>query len=183
MTFNVEKLKMKLPQIKAALNNINYKEALETARNHLNECGVALVLLEAVPTSKVRGATTIVNDIHAIYLSTRFKRIDVLYFALIHEIYHILNNDFSKITTYVTEMGTDNEIEANNFSKNFFISKELYQELVSKDVNYLSEGFIQQIAKRSGVIIDIVVGFLERYHKNQEPIYHRFTHMITRIDS
>ena len=85
---------------KKALENaltqlMNYRETPEEIRHIpqlLEKCGVRLVIVEFLPSSKIDGVTLwLTPRSPVIGLSLRFDRIDNFWFVLRHEIEHVLN--------------------------------------------------------------------------------------------
>jgi hypothetical protein len=124
--------------------------------------GIALVVLEAIPKSKIRGATKIIEGRPVIFLSKRFKRLDTFYFAFIHEIAHIINNSISS-KKYEIALIDDEELNANSFAKNYFISHNEYMDFLKKHPTEetLKEEDIIVFSKKNKIIPDILLGYLE----------------------
>lgn len=161
--FNYEKFLKEYEILKSILYTQDYEFALHNARRLLNRSGIGLVLLDAIPNSKVRGAVTKHGEHLVIYLSTRYKRIDSLYFALIHEVYHIVNKDFEKETLILSYEESEQEIISNKLASNFFISDEIYKKIVKEILKKgITEEELAIQAKKHKVVIDILIGFLQR---------------------
>jgi len=83
--------------LRAALEQLGtYRGAPEEIRHIpklLAECGVRLVIVEPLPSSKIDGVCLWLNKTPVIGLSLRFDRIDSFWFVLRHEIEHVLNGD------------------------------------------------------------------------------------------
>src|SRR5690554_4492914 len=69
--FNLEKFKSNLPILKQIIYTENFEMAEKNIRKYLNFFGIPLVIMDAVPTAKVRGATTVLNNRPVIFLSKR----------------------------------------------------------------------------------------------------------------
>lgn len=162
-SFNYEKFISQYEILKKLLFTQDYEFALKNVRRLLNRFGIGLVLLDAIPNSKVRGAVTKYDEYLMIYLSKRFKRIDSLYFALMHEIFHIVNKDYEKEKVVITYEESEQEIISNEAARNFFIPNETYEQIIksllSKEIT--AEELIIQ-ANKHKVVIDILIGFLQR---------------------
>jgi len=180
--FNLQKLGGSKKLLKKIIYTTDFDFMISNMRRFLNSMGVGLVLVEAVPTSKIRGATTLINNIPAIFMTSRYKKLDSFYFALIHEIHHLLNDDFNKQGyRNILYEDDDREFEANYFAQNFLIDKTEFEVfLKSKNIN---DSKIIEFSKKQEVIPDIVVGFLERLmdKKYGKPIYGKFQHLRTKI--
>ncbi len=57
-----------------------------------NKNGIALVIKEDIPGSKIRGAFKVHKDIPSIYITYKHNRIADIYFALLHELAHCKHN-------------------------------------------------------------------------------------------
>lgn len=146
--------------IKKLLNTTNYKMALDNVRLFLNKHGIGLVIEEALPTSMIRGAVTIIDNHPMIYLSLRYKRLDSIYFALIHEIIHIINKDYENTRYSLTYEKDEKEVISNDMSREFFVNEKDYTNFIK--LNKFSQEDIIIFAKNQGVIVDVIVGFLQR---------------------
>lgn len=160
LDFNYDNFAERFTVIKKLLNTTDYVFALNNVRKYLNKYGIALVIEEAIPTSKISGATTIYKSKPVIYLSTRYKRLDSLYFTLMHEIYHIINKDYLNNKYAITYLDDDKEVLANYDTSGFFINEERYKKFV-KEKDFDKEQ-ITIFANKEGVIIDIIIGRLQR---------------------
>lgn len=160
--FSREQLSEKILQFKNLMYTQDFNLALNNLRRFSNMLGIALVILEAIPNSKVRGATTIINEHPVIFLSKRFKRLDTFYFAYIHEIAHILSDDFKKVKYNVT-LEVDDELESNTFTRNFFIDDNAYKNFLENHSteDSISEEDIALFSKEQRIIPDVLLGYLE----------------------
>src|SRR5690554_989366 len=157
--FDNEQFKGKLDILKKLLNTTDYMLAFKNIKKFLNSMGVGLVIQEAIPTAKVRGATTLYGNHPIIYLSTRYRRIDSIYFALLREVYHIVEQDYLKDGYVLSYEDDEREILSNYNAKNFFIDEEKYNEFIKK--GKFTEEEIIIFSKENGVVKDIVIGRLQ----------------------
>ena len=121
---------------------------------------------------------TTYNNHPAIYISKRFKTHDHIWFAIMHEIAHLIkhyNKNIINVSYENDDKSTDiKEIEANNFSRDFWIDKEEYNEFIKE--NDFSEERILAFAKKQNILEGIVVarlqhdGLLERDKLNYKKI-------------
>jgi len=161
-TFDGKKLQANIQIYKDLMYTTNFELALKNIRRFSNSLGIALVVHEALPTSKVRGATTFFGNMPAIFLSTRFKRLDTFYFSFIHELFHIINDDFKK-TKLNLSFEDDCEIAPNQFARDFFINKDKYKTFIDRinKTDSISAEDIIGFSKENKIIPDIIIGFLE----------------------
>lgn len=161
--------------LKKLIHTTDFDLAEKNIRRFLNHHGIAIVILEAVPTSKVRGATSKINNIPVIFLSTRFKQLDSFYFTLIHELIHIFNNDY-RYRYLITYDKDEDEILSNRIARDFFVNQEDYRSFSSQFNNKkeVSDEEIIIFARQQKVIPDIIIGFLEHDNiiKDRSKYYH-----------
>ncbi|REB04765.1 addiction module antidote protein, HigA family [Sporosarcina sp. BI001-red] len=166
ISYSKEKLTESLGKFKLLSLNNDYENSLRSARKLLNRFGIYLVFYNALENSKVRGALTTYKNNPAIYLTGRFKTHDHVWFALMHEIGHLIKHYIPNepIVTLENELKLkpDNdtkEEEANEFARDFFINKSMYKEFVYRgDFNEIN---IHDFAKTQGVLAGIVVARLQ----------------------
>lgn len=144
---------------KLALNS-NVQQSLENCRKLCNRLGVNLVVREAITNSKVRGALTTKFDRPTIYISCRYKTHDHIWFAIMHEIAHLLLHYNSHET--IVSNDDDNssiELEANNYARNFFVPEKDF--ILFKEKQDFSVSSIISFAKQQNVLPGIIVAFLQ----------------------
>lgn len=164
--FTKQKLIDSLDKFKLIALNDDYESSLKSARKLLNRLGIYLVFYDALENSKVRGALTTYKSNPAIYLTGRFKTHDHVWFALMHEIGHLIKHykPNEPIVTLENELELKSNIdkkeeEANEFARDFFINKKDYIEFVKK--GEFNESSIYDFAKEQGVLSGIVVARLQ----------------------
>jgi len=170
--YSVAKLKRNLHELKDISNNPNSSLAFKNARSWLNDKGINLVIEKAIPNCKVRGAISCYRNNPSIFLSLRFKTQDNAWFALMHEIGHLLLH-FDGKTPYIF-YGEDetqnerNEEEANKFARDFFIDPKSYNLFIKN--NNFTQGNIVRFAVQEKVQPGLLVGFLQ--HDKIVPFSH-----------
>lgn len=154
------KVKENLNKFKLLSNNNKTESSIKSCRKLCNKLGIYLVFCEAVTNSKVRGALTTYKNHPAIYLSGRFKSHSNTWFALMHEIGHLLlhYNKNDVIVSYEDDDSTK-EKEANKFAREFFIDPNDYKRFCDK--REISAETIRLFAKSQGTIPEIVVARLQ----------------------
>ncbi|MBG8574086.1 MULTISPECIES: HigA family addiction module antitoxin [Bacillus] len=165
--FSKEKLIESLGKFKSLSLNNDYESSLKSARKLLNRLGIYLVFLNAIENSKVRGALTTYKEKPAIFLSGRFKTHDHVWFALMHEIGHLIKHYIPNepIVTLENELedlkpNTDKkEEEANEFARDFFIDKSEYKKFVES--RKFDEHSIYEFANAQSVLPGIVLARLQ----------------------
>lgn len=166
-------LKQSLGKFKILACNNKTDSSINSCRKLCNKLGIYLVFCEPITNSKVRGALTTYKGHPAIYLSGRFKSHAHIWFALVHEIGHLLLH-YSKtdvILSYEEDEGSK-EQQANQFARAFFVNIEQYGEF-SKQTNYTSEE-IRKFAKGQNILPEFVVAMLQHDKKIE---YNQFNHI------
>lgn len=142
--------------------NPDLNASLKSCRKLLNSNGVYFVVQQAIINSKVRGALTTYDAHPAIYISGRFKSHDHIWFAIFHEVAHLLlhydpDNDVISYDELSSEPRKDKE--ANEYARKMLLDINTYNEL--KKDNKPTESAIINFAAEQDVTPGIVVGFLQ----------------------
>jgi addiction module HigA family antidote len=156
--YNQKLLKTLLPQLKVAAYSSNPQTSLSEARALLNRAGVYLVIQKAITNSKIRGALTTYKKHPAIYISLRFKTHDHTWFALMHEVGHLLLHYSSKepiISFEKEEDSNTQEIAANQFAQSFFIDDQSYVAFVTQGIftSVSVKSFAEEAAVHPGILV------------------------------
>lgn len=159
-------LKQNLENFKLLSCNSKTDSSINSCRKLCNKLGIYLVFCEPITNSKVRGALTSYRGHPAIYLSGRFKSHAHTWFALAHEIGHLLLH-YNKTDILVSYEG-DNECDskeqqANQFARDFFVDAIQYNEFCQKTKYTADE--IRRFAKEQKVLPVFVVGMLKHDKK------------------
>lgn len=129
-SFDRDKLVEFFPQIRWYSTDIN--NGLLTVINHLYRLGITVVFNQSFPSMHIRGATFEVNDKPCIAITDYKGFYPTLWFALIHELYHVLFDweDIIKSDYHLSlERGdhisttSSNEVEADDFAREYLFSK------------------------------------------------------------
>lgn len=153
-----------LGKIKLLSNNNKTEASINSCRKLCNRLGIYLVFCEAITNCKVRGALTTYKKHPAIYLSGRFKTHANTWFALIHEIGHLLlHYNKNDIIVSYEDGEDDKEKEANKFACDFFMNPERYKQFCYK--NEITIESIRKFAKEEGTIPAFVVARLQHDKK------------------
>lgn len=128
--FDRNKLVEFFPQIRWYCTDVN--NGLVTVIKHLFQIGITVVFYPAFPSMHIRGATFQVNQKPCIALTNYKGFYPTLWFALIHELYHvlfdweeILVNDYHLSLERDEKISTtsNSEIEADDFAREYLFSK------------------------------------------------------------
>ena len=137
----------------------------------LASCGVALVLLPNLKKCGVNGAVKwLGKDKVVLALNDRRKYADTFWFALFHELGHVLQQRIKVLLVSENNkesLETDNrnqrlEIEADAFSRNILIPEIDYEQFVSANQNRFTAEIIKEFADRINILPGIIVGRLQQ---------------------
>lgn len=157
--FEINILKDNLKTFKELMYTQDFELAIDNLRRYSNELGIIFVFHESIPNAKIRGAVRIFNDRPVLFCSDRYKRLDTLYFAFIHEIAHIINKEVSN-DKYQIVIEDDEEQLANDFAREFFIGGNEYQKFITQHNEIKGEDIVV-FSKKNEIIPDVLIGFLE----------------------
>lgn len=154
--FDAAKLEALLPRIREmsladpAVFSIELPKLLATV-------GVVLVFTRDVPGTRIAGATRwLTPERVLIQLSLRHRRDDQFWFALFHEIGHVLKGGRRRGYIEAEPSGTDvEEIAANEFASDHLIARDKYDLFVA-DGDFSAaavEGFADSVGVPSGVVV------------------------------
>ena len=107
---------------------LNVEKGLKTVTQALYHIGVTVIYQPHLPTTQVRGATFILRDQPYIVLTDLNKNYASVWFALMHEIYHVLFHS-DQIAAQVFHLTGETDLflmedEANEFSRNYLLSED-----------------------------------------------------------
>lgn len=154
-----DKLKEYLPEIRRMTND-NPSDFYPRLEEILLACGVVLVALPNLKNASINGATKkFKNGSVMLLISDKNKSSDIFWFSIIHEISHILDNDF--YSNYDNrEEYIEKELKADVFASNFFIEDENYKKFV--DLNDFSRESIVAFSNILGIHPSIILGRLQK---------------------
>lgn len=154
-----KKLESRLPLIKEMLSKTD-SDFYPKLKEILLECGIVLIGLPNLKNSSLQGATKKFKNGSVLLLITdRNKSADIFWFSLMHEIAHILNNDFYTDKDNEEDYNLK-EARADKWAADFFINEEAYNEFVM--VSDFDSNTIKDFADKLGVLPCIVTGRLKR---------------------
>lgn len=134
--FDIEQLKNRLNVLRDLSLNSDTEQSLQDCLFILNQLGIRMAFREPLPNSGVRGASLLYEDAPAILYSKRFRTHDQIWFAIAHEIGHIMNGDISSKAMIALEEtyenNADKEGAANEFARRFFISDKDYAAILDE---------------------------------------------------
>lgn len=133
----------------------------------LVRCGVRLVLVEALPGSKIDGVCLWLDDQPVIGLTNRLDRLDNLCFVLRHEIQHVLRRDgceqsFAPIDEFDDNFDGEDidecEVAANLAAAEFCVPQTLMTSFIQRKSPYISEKDMLRFAARAEINPSVIVG-------------------------
>lgn len=167
--FDKKKLLEVIPEIRN-MTIQNPKDFYPRLRELLSSCGVALVLLPNLKNCGVNGAVKwLGKDKVVLALNDRRKYADTFWFALFHELGHVLQQRIKVLLVSETKKaGLEMDVliqrleaEADAFSQNTLIPKAEYDEFVMMCSSGFTAEAIRHFATRINVLPGIVVGRLQ----------------------
>lgn len=168
--FNKKKLTESIPEIRnmtVQKPEVFYPRLKEL----LASCGVALVLLPNLKNCGVNGAVKwLGKDKVVLALNDRRKYADTFWFALFHELGHVLQqrikvllvSEKNKAGLETDELIQRLENDADAFSQNVLIPEAEYDDFVSMNQEGFTEETIRAFAKKINIQPGIVVGRLQK---------------------
>lgn len=157
--FDREALVRLMPKIRPY--TINVEKGLLTVVQALYNIGITIIYQPMLPTVQVRGATLSVNDKPCIVLTDWRKNYPTIWFALMHELHHVLY-DFEDIQANKYHLSgeldlfLDQEDNANNFSREYLFSEEK-SKFIFPLIN--DELLVYEYAKKSQIHPSIIYNF------------------------
>lgn len=119
-----------IPKIKPYTRNISM--GLSIVVKALYSVGVTVVYQSYFPNTQVRGATYVINNKPCIVLTNYNKNYATLWFALLHELYHVLY-DFEDIQNNTFHLTGENDLlllseeKADKFARQYLLADEKAQ--------------------------------------------------------
>lgn len=153
-------------ELRACMEDV---EEIRKVPRILANAGIRLVIVEALPGSKIDGVCFWLDKSSpVIALSLRFDKVDIFWHALMHEIDHIEHKEGMDEPIVDEELGMSgesqkpaNEIRANDNAANNLIPRDEMTSFIARVNPLFSEQKVIGFAKRMGVHPGIVVGQLQ----------------------
>ena len=152
--YDIAKLKESLEEIKKCSLLSDSKEAYLKVVDILYGCGINFKIVRNLKSTPVQGYIKTLNDKISLCVTLKWHYEDVFWFTLFHEIGHLLQRRNNKIF-----IDFDDEENANEFAKNYLISKSSYDALVKGEIN---EERILKCAKDNNISPSIVIGRMKK---------------------
>lgn len=156
--FNNDAILEIIPKLKKLTNNQETLE-IEKIKEILNSIWINFIVLDHFKEVPVNWISRMYKNKPLIQLSRRQKWLDIFWFTLFHELAHIYNDDLKKETVFVdwdNNIKNDMENMADNYAQRWLISKENYDNLMSKCEIYAND--LQECARKEWIGVNIVAG-------------------------
>ena len=149
----------------------NPKKFYPRLKELLASCGVALVLLPNLKNCGVNGAVKwLGKDKVVLALNDRRKYADTFWFALFHELGHVLQqrvkvllvSEKNKAGLETDALIQKLETEADLFSQDTLIPKDEYLEFIEDNPRGFTSDSVRAFAKKINILPGIVVGRLQQ---------------------
>ncbi|MBY0479218.1 MAG: hypothetical protein K2Q24_16335 [Chitinophagaceae bacterium] len=140
---------------------MNVEKGLKTVTQALFNIGVTVIYQPHLPTTQVRGATFVVHNKPCVALTDLNKNYATVWFALIHELHHVLY-DFEEIEKQIFHLTGEADLfllqedAANEFSRNFLFSNERSNYINAHIGNHY---IVSEYAKESQIHPSIIYNF------------------------
>ena len=164
-TFSSKKLQATLDSMKQL--RLEPESASKVAQL-LESCGVILVFVEPISSSKIDGACMWLGDVPVVGMTLRYDRIDNFWFVLQHELEHVLRGDGKEGFILDVSVGDDDgslpksEIVANEAAADFCTPQAELEQFISRFSPYFSEERVLAFSRSVNVHPGLVVGQLQR---------------------
>ena len=154
-------------------------EAVASVPGLLASCGVRFVVVEVLPSAKIDGVCTWLDDASPVIgMSTLYDRIDNFWFVLRHEIEHVLQGHGKMSIGMIDNLSVespshpngedDNEVVANKAAAEFCVPSAKLTSFYARKHPYLSERDVVGFAALLLVHPALVVGQLQKRMKRYD---------------
>lgn len=163
--------------------SIDVENGLINVIKALYDIGVTVIFLPRIPAIQLRGATFEVNNKPCIVLTDYKGYYPTLWFALIHEIFHIIFDwkDIIKKKFHLSDESDhllifrQKEDEANEFARDYMFSKNSMESITDKISNRLA---VREMAMNVGVHSSIIYANFAYANSNEgENLWQKFNKM------
>ncbi len=162
--FDKNKLITKYDEIKSTMF-LSTQDMIKKLKDIFSECGIAFDVIEHFTGAPVQGFIQKLNNKVILCMTLRKTFCDIFWFTLFHEIYHLINEDFSNQYIDYSFIDSEQEKQADNFAKNQLINENDYIEFITNE-NYHLYKNIKIFAKTQNVIPSIVIGRIQKEKNN-----------------
>ena len=157
-----ERAKQILIKNKDLLTVSNSEDLITNIEYICEQCGIHVAFSHTAPTTYVRGLSFSMNGQMFIVLTDRFKRVENVVFAFVHEMIHIIRGDLDDQHEAIRFIDLDesNERDVDDEAAEFLIPKRIYVKYI-KDNEEPTISDLINVSKESNTTIGLVVS---KYH-------------------
>ena len=161
-----EKVKQILRDNKDLFAVSNSEDLILNIEYICKKCGIHVAFSRSAPTTYIRGLSFSMNGQIFIVITDRFKRVENVIFAFIHEMMHIIKGDISIEQEEIRfiDINESDEKEIDEEAANYLIPNSIYKKHINKNIVPTISDLIN-VAKESNSTIGLVVS---RYHHESE---------------
>ncbi|MEK6225542.1 MAG: HigA family addiction module antitoxin [Chloroflexota bacterium] len=175
--FNAQALRALIPQLRS-LSRTDPSVFSVKLVEMLADVGVVIAFVRELPGTRVMGATRWLSPERALLqLSLRYRRDDQFWFALFHELGHLLEGSRRRSYIEVEDTADADESAADQFASRELLPESAYGDFTT--AGDFSEHAVREFARNVDVAPGIVVGRLQ--HDRHVP-FARLNYLKTRID-
>lgn len=164
----VNEAKRIIKENKELLNVTDSSDLIANIEYICNECGIHIGFSKSVPTTYIRGLSFSIDGQLFIILTDRFKRVEYVVFAFVHEMEHIFNGDITieKECIRYEDDRVNLEEKADECARDFLIGPECYS--LIKDINNPRLSEIYNVANKARCSIGTVIARIHHDTKNYQ---------------
>ena len=142
-----------------------YSDGPSRSIQFLEDKGIILVVVSAVPGTALDGAAFLEGGIPVIGLTLRHDRLDHFWFTLLHELGHVfLHLDHGLANGFFDDLEAENhasvELEANDFASSSIVPPELWR--VSPARIAKSKDVVEELARKLNISPALIFGKIRR---------------------
>jgi len=159
----------------------NEKDGFFIVCKALYHAGVTVIFQSSIPKTSVRGATFYIKNKPCIVITDRNKRYGTIWFALLHELFHVLYHldDIKKRTFHLTgepDLWLNNEDEANDFARSYFLPDQKFKFIKPSIRNHF---VIQSYAKEWDIHPSLIYNFYCHDNESAWKFYQKYDPGLT----
>jgi len=172
--FDRDRLKQLIGRIKPYSRNET--DGFFTVCKALYHAGVTVIFQRKIPNTQVRGATFVINNKPCIIITDYFQRYGTIWFALLHELFHALYHleDIRTRSFHLTgeaDLWLDNEDEADDFARRYFLPEERMKFIVPSINNHY---VVEKYAKEWDIHPCLIYNFYCYDNPSYWPAYNKY---------
>lgn len=176
--FSAERLEEIVTKIRPY--TLNTETGLLTIVRALFSIGITVIVQDYISKTAVFGASFYINNKPCIVLTNHYKRYDLLWFTLFHELAHIIFDlEELKSQKYHLSGMADllllNEERANRFAEEMLFSEEKLN-YISSNIN--NNNLVRAYAERNYVHPSIIYGFYIKKNANRDEDYRKYSQYL-----